>query len=198
MTIPELLDASRVFALRQAVVATLAPLFPGCEVKSHPGRLDMDDVTGERSPFATPSLNVGVTRLQAAEGRMSGHRELPLELGVYVVTADQAVPGRGLVTRDELGLALCDGVLAALEDPDRARWGLADIAPAEDAAAAPLFTSVADGKGTAFYAVTWRQVLYTLGHPILDLDSAVDGDAAVTALLPGDPGWTPPALGAAP
>lgn len=191
MTLVELLDASRVFALRTAIVDTLAPLFPGCEVKSHPGRLDADDVVGDTVAFATPSLMVGVIRVERAEGRMSGYRDVPVEVAVYVVTTDLAVPPRGLVQRDELALALCDGVLVVVENHDTARWGLADIAPPENAAAAPLFTSLARERGTVFYAVTWRQMLYTLGIPILDLDSTVE-DAAVTVRLPGDPGWTPP------
>lgn len=193
-TLEQLLAASRVFAFREAIVATLRPLFVGCEVKSHLGRLDMQDVEAEQSPFVAPSLNVAVTRVPTALGRLSGYRDQPVEVAIYVVTADQAVGRRGLVLRDELALAVTDGVLAVLEDVELSRWGLADIDPPEDASAQPLFTAKSWDRGTVFHAVTWRQTLYTLGKPILDLDSAVDGAADVRALLPGDPGWTPPGV----
>ena len=42
MTLAELLAASRAFACREAIVATLARLLPAVEVKSLPGRIGMD------------------------------------------------------------------------------------------------------------------------------------------------------------
>ena len=120
---------------------------------------------------------------------MSGHRDVPVEIAVYVVTADQAIGERGLVTRDEIGIALCDAVLALVENPTIAHWGLPDIAPPEKAAATPLFTAKSLDKGSAFYGVSWTQTLYTLGHPFADFDLAVPAGAAGSVLLPGDPGW---------
>lgn len=182
-----LLDASRLFALRSAIIVALGARFSGVEVKSHPGRLDGDDVAGERSFFITPSLNVAVVRILAADGRLSGLRDVPVEIAVYVVTADQVVGDRGMVTRDELGLALCDGVLALVEDPAFSRWGLADIAPPELASAGPVFTALSNEKGTAFYAVTWRQTLYALGHPFRPMEGPPPTGFAPYAVLPGDP-----------
>lgn len=195
LSLAALLEASRLFELRTAIVGACAARFAGVEVKSHPGRLDGDDIAGERNPFVTPSLNVAVVRVQGAEGRLSGHRDVPVEIAIYVVTADQAVGEHGLVTRDELGLALCDGVLALVEDPDVARWGLTDIAPPELASAGPVFTALSNEKGTAFYAVTWRQTLYTLGHPFRPMEGAPPAGFSPYVYLPGDP---PPPPGDAP
>jgi hypothetical protein len=79
MTLSQLLAASRVFDLREAAVATLKPLFPDCEVRAHLGRLDMADVeTGET--YSAPSMHIGVTRQPSPEHRMSGLRDVRVEL----------------------------------------------------------------------------------------------------------------------
>jgi hypothetical protein len=162
MPLAGLLAASRVFALREAVVATLQPLFPDVTVKPHLARLDMADVeTGES--FSVPSLNIGVIRLHPAEQRLNGTRDVPVELAGYIVTGDQVVDGRGAM-RDEVALALCDGFLSVLEDAEVARWGLDDIGSVIDAEARPLFTARSNDKGLAYFVVTWKQTIYTLGE----------------------------------
>jgi hypothetical protein len=89
-----------------------------------------------------------------------------------------------------LGLALCDGIVAVLEDPAISRWGLADIEPAEDVDARPLFTAESAGKALSYYVVGWKQTLYSVGTPFMDMDSAAVDNVRV--LLPGDPSWVPP------
>lgn len=186
-SLADLLAASRVFALREAVVATLKAALPvpPCEVKAHPGRLDMKDVE-EGTMFSPPAVHIGVTRIDPAEGRMSGYRDVPVEVSAYVVTADTVIGDRA-VHRDELALALQDAVLSLVEDPGVARWGLADIDLPENATAYPLFTAQSFDRGTAYYAVTWRQTLYSLGRPILDFEAPVPPDAAGTVVFPAEP-----------
>lgn len=197
MTLAQRLAASRVYAARQAAVATLKPLFPDCTVKEHLGRLDIADVeTGDS--FATPSINIGVVRVHPAGGRMSGYRDVPVEFAAYVVTTDQPVAGGPTSLRDEIALALIDGVLAVLEDPHLSRWGLADIDPADNADARPLFTAKSNDKGMAYFVVDWRNTLYTLGDPFMDMESPVPAGLAPPVVLPGDPGWTPPTPPVAP
>lgn len=187
-TLLELLAASRLFAFRTAVVDTLATVFPECEVKAHPGKLDIGDVDA-KDIFRAPALAVAITRQPAADGRMSGTRDTPVDVTVYVVVEDLALgdPPR-LVTRDELGLALCDGMLAFLAMP-AARWGLADIDFPSEAVAQPVFTALSFERGTAYYAVTWRQTLYGLGEPIWDMDSPTPPAFAPKTILPGDPDY---------
>lgn len=201
-TLTQILDASRIYALRSAIIATLAANMP-CTVEAHPGRLDMDDVLGETRLFATPSLNVAVTRIEPAEGRSSGLRDVPVQVAVYIVTADQALGDRGLVKRDELALALSDALLVLIENDDITRWGLqpgadgsgADIGPPEGVEAMPLFTSKAQERGAAYYAVTWRQVLYSIGTQIWDFETPVPAGYAPQADFqdaPAAPQGVPP------
>ena len=191
-TLAALLGASRAFAYRTAVLKGLATAFPDIAVKALPALIDIADLD-KADLFAAPAFGVAVSRIRPAEGRMSGQRDVPVEVVVYVVVEDRQVAGK-LVYRDELGLALCDGVLGLLETP-AARWGLDEIGMPEDAAARPVLSVMTENRGTAYFAVTWWQVLYGQGQPFMDMDSLVPADAKVTAILPGDPDWVPPAIG---
>ncbi|MBX3506841.1 MAG: hypothetical protein KF895_15280 [Parvibaculum sp.] len=193
------LATSRVHALKMAIVATLQGLYPECEVKAHPGRLDIADIV-EKDMFRAPALAVAVTRLRPPERRLSGTRDLTVELAVYVVVEDGPIIGANgepqLVYRDEIGAALCDGLLQDLDfNPQFAaedaridtRWGLEDISVPEQPEAKPLFTAVSFERGTAYYVVTWNQTLIGLDDPFMDMESPVPDDFEVTVVLPGDP-----------
>ncbi len=191
-TLPQLLSASRAFALRQAVVETIRTAFPEVEVKSLPGRISVDDLDN-KDLFRPPSIGIAVVRIRPAEGRMSGERDVPVEVVAYVVTEDGPWgEGNRLVYRDELGLALCDGVLALLERVELARWGLSDIGMPEDAAAVALVSVTSEQRSTAYFSVSWWQMLYGQGSPFIDMDGPVPAGATARAILPGDPEWTPP------
>ncbi len=196
-SLAELLGASRVFAFRTAVVNTLTAAFPEVEVKALPARLQIEDLDKEEM-FSPPAMAVAVTRIRPAEARMSGLRDVPVEVVVYLIVEDRPVGDR-LAYRDEIGLALCDGLLALLELPEAARWGLADIGMPEDAEAKPVLSVMTETRGTAYFVAGWWQKLYGQGQPFMDMDSPVPADATGRVLLPGDPGWTPPAdLGGTP
>jgi hypothetical protein len=194
-TVLELLEASRVFELREALVAVCTAAFPECEVKAHPGRLDIGDLD-KKDLFRAPSLAIAAIRLRPPDGRSSGLRDLTVEVAVYIVVEDMALgaPPRAF-KRDEIGLALCDGVLALLDDESRARWGLADIGFPEEAQAQPLFTVLSFEQGTAYYAVTWRQTLYGLGSPFIPMEGPDPAPIDPITWLPGDPGYPPPEPG---
>ncbi|MCF4125042.1 hypothetical protein [Methylobacterium sp. SyP6R] len=192
MGLPELLAASRAFACRDAIVATLARLLPAVEVKSLPGRISIDDLDN-KDMFRPPSIGVAAVRIRPADGRMSGLRDVPVEIVAYVVTEDGPYgEGGRLVYRDELGLALCDGLLALTELPEVARWGLTDIGMPEGAEARSLISVSTEERATAYHSVTWWQMLYGQGVPFMDMDSPVPAGATARAILPGDPDWTPP------
>lgn len=97
--------------------------------------------------------------------------------------------------KDELGLALCDGLLALVETP-AARWGLTEIGMPEDAEARAIVNYVTETRATAYFAVTWWQMLYAQGVPFMDMDGPVPAGLTGRAVLPGDPGWHPSAPGA--
>lgn len=191
-TLPELLSASRAFALREAVVETVGNAFPAVEVKSLPGRISIDDLD-DKELFRPPSIGIAAVRIRPAEGRLSGQRDVPVEVVAYVVTEDGPWgENNRLVYRDELGLALCDGVLALLEQVELARWGLTDIGMPEDAAAVALVSVSTEQRNTAYFSVSWWQMLYGQGNPFLDMEGPVPAGGAVRTILPGDPDWTPP------
>lgn len=187
-TLSELLTASRAFAFREGVVKTLAAAFPEIEVKALPARLQIEDLD-KADMFSPPAMRVAVTRIRPAEHRMSGERDVPVEVVVYVIVEDRLVAER-LAFRDEIGLALCDGVLALLETP-AARWGLTDIGMPEEAEAKPVLSVMTENRGTAYFVAGWWQKLYAQGQPFMDMQTPVPGGIPNRTLLPGDPGWTP-------
>lgn len=185
----DLLATSRAFAFREGVLKTLAAAFPEVEVKALPGRLQVEDLD-KADMFSPPAMRVTVARIRPAEHRMSGERDVPVEVMVWIIVEDRVVANR-LAYRDEIGLALCDGVLALLETP-AGRWGLDDIGMPEDAEAKPVLSVMTESRGTAYFVAGWWQKLYGQGQPFMDMDSVVPADATARAILPGDPGWVPP------
>lgn len=192
-TLVELLATSRAFACRAAIVETLKAAFPEVEVKPLPGMLDIADFD-RADLFAPPAFGVAVTRIRPAEARMSGLRDVPVQIAVYVVVEDRLVGDR-MAWKDELGLALCDGLLAMVETP-AARWSLTEIGMPEDAEARAIVNYVTENRATAYFAVTWWQMLYAQGVPFMDMDGPVPADMTGRVVLPGDPDWRPPTPGA--
>lgn len=155
----QILQAARIFALREAIVAGVKPLFADIEVKPHPGKLDISDVVA-KDVFAPPSIAIATTRVKP-EGRLSGADDFTVSVTAYVVCEDMMVAG-ARVERDEMAIAICEALLVALTNDDATRWGLEGVGPAEDAEAAPLFTAKSFTQGVVYYAVTWKQTLYAV------------------------------------
>ncbi|MFT4099039.1 MAG: hypothetical protein QM651_18105 [Rhodoblastus sp.] len=162
--LPEILAASRLFALRAAVVAQLKALVPDVEIKSHPGKIDMSDVI-EQDVFATPSIVIALTHFRP-DSRLSDAPDLVAKFVAYVVVENMTIDGK-LVYADEIGPAVCDAIACFLAraTPDT-QWGLTDIGTPEDVEAQPVFTAKSFAKGVCFYAVSWKQTLYACGEPL--------------------------------
>jgi hypothetical protein len=177
-TIAERLAGSRLVGFLPAIEAALKPLFPGVTVRSHPGRIDVSDLI-EKDIFLPPMIAVALTRWRGPVG-VGGDWTLALECAAYVVTEDMAIAGRA-TPRQEVAFALSHGLIAVLADWETARWGLSSITAPEDAEVRPLFTSETFAKGSAFYAVTWKQSLIGLGPDplarvlVTDVESGWDG-----------------------
>lgn len=170
MKLDEILSASRVHEYATAVVATLAERYPEIEVKRHPGKLDIADVVAENI-FRTPSIAVAMTRL-LAEQRGSGAEDVTVDVVAYVIVEDKLMgEARGVVYRDELGWAICQAMLGLLNESVAPRWGLNDISAPDHADAKPIFTSKSFARGTAYYAVTWKQTLLATTPTIWDMGS---------------------------
>ena len=166
IALADLLSASRIIAVRDAVVMTLAARFPEVQVKAHPGKLDMADVLAAGT-FTAPSIHVALARLKNEE-RSSGAQDLPVHFRAYVVAEQKMVAGSA-VPADEIGYALMLGLLDALELPDVSRWGVENISCPEGAEGEPLFTLKIFEKGTVYYVVTWRQTLLYEGVELANL-----------------------------
>jgi hypothetical protein len=166
LTLKELVAVSQIQNLQDAIVATLTMLLPDLDVKSHPGKLDLNDVV-DKDMFRAPALAVAITR-QVEHDRLSQSRDVKVDIAIYVIVEDAliGVPPR-MVKRDELGHAICDALTALLNNRSSSRWNYqaARLDFPCDVEAKPLFTSTAFENGTAFYAVTFTQTLYNLDLP---------------------------------
>lgn len=179
-TLAARIQEARLAQLLPAIEGTLKPLFPDVSVKSLAGKIDMSDVI-EGSVWQPPVIAVALTRWRAPVG-VGGGYQVPVDLAAYVVTEDMAI-GALATRRETAAHALTMGVLEILADLDVPRWGLINITSPEEAEARPVFTAAAYAKGTAYYAVTWRQSLISLGSdplarvPYTDVESVEDGEA---------------------
>jgi len=163
LTRAQLIANARVFALREAIVDELAPLFADIKVLAHPGKIDIADAVA-KGTFPAPCIAVAATRVKP-EGRVSGAEDFVVSLAAYVV-ADAVLVDNRRVEGDEMALAISQAVLGALADDAIAHWGLDDIGLPEDAESGPLFTVKNITQGTVYYAVTWKQTLYRVTPPI--------------------------------
>lgn len=160
MTRAEIVVAARVFALRTAIVDSLATALPEVTLRAHPGKVDIADMLA-KDVFVTPSINVAVTRASCDE-RLSQADDLGLEIAFYLVADNQMIGGR-LVTGDEFALALMEWCVKALADDAFTRWGLDEtISCADEVKGSPLLTVKSLERGAVYYAVTFRQTLYAL------------------------------------
>ncbi|KZM49453.1 hypothetical protein [Labrenzia sp. OB1] len=164
-----LIEADPVSLAALAISSVLEEQLQGVAVRSHPGKLDIYDVVS-RDLVKSPGIALGWTQIRAMR-QTAGHYCLPVEFAAYVVVEDLADRQRGRrFPRERVAHAIGTRLLAILNDPDLADWGLANIGlPESDPAPVfrPMFTATAYQKGTAYYAVTWTQELVGLGPDFL-------------------------------
>ncbi|MBT9293336.1 hypothetical protein [Prosthecodimorpha staleyi] len=168
VSLADLVAADPLGTLKAAIVARLATLITGIAVASHPGRLDISEVT-ERAIVQAPGIAVGWSRIRGAQ-MLDGSVHLPIDWVAYLVVADKAI-GTRAVDRERIGLALGRRLLQILPDRDAATWGLTGVTPpAVDPGPEfrPLFTVSDAAKGAAYYAVTWTQSLIDQGTGLFD------------------------------
>jgi len=168
-----LLDAEPITTLSLAARSVFDTQIGGVSVVSHPGKLDIYDVM-TRDLVRAPGIALGWTQIKATR-ETAGHYCLPVEFAAYIVVEDYADRTRGRrIPREQVALAIGTRLLAILNDPDLADWGLADVnLPLADPAPEfrPMFTATAYQKGTAYYAVTWTQEIVDLGPDFLGGDT---------------------------
>lgn len=168
-TLSDLIAQDPVTPLRDAIRDSLDTLFIGVTVKAHHGKLDIYDVV-KREVVQAPGIALGWTRIKSPRD-VSGAYALPVEFAAYIVaedTADKATRKR--ISREAVAHAIGARLLAILQDPDMAGWGLQNVSlPDGDPGPElkPIFTATAYEKGTAYYAVTWTQTIIDQGLDFL-------------------------------
>lgn len=191
LTIAQRLAAARLGLLPDAISATLRPLYPDVTVRTHPGRIDVADIIAG-DIFLPPMIAVAVTEF-SGDGQVPGQMDVVADCAAYIVTEEMALAGRA-VGRDQVGLAIALGMLEILNDLDLPRWGMTNITPPRDPRGRALFSALSYEKGTAYYSVTWKQVLFAEGEPMPGpvptetLETVEDGDIIVVWPTPDDEG----------
>ena len=166
-TLAEMLASTRIEGLRDAVVSELKRLLKGVTVKSHPGKLDMNDVLS-KAVVSAPGVAVGWSRLRGTRD-LDGSYAVPVDFIAYIVTEDGPLPGANpprLLGRDVLAMAIGAQILRILADPDTASWGMTGLsapAPEPEPEMRPVFTMKTAENGTALFVVTWTQMLVDEG-----------------------------------
>lgn len=166
-SLAELMTADPVTPLRDAIAEKLAELFPGVTVKSHIGKLDIYDVV-KRDLVRAPGIAVGWTAIKSPR-EVSGAYCMPVNLAAYIVTEDKSINNRR-VDRAEIAHAIGTRLLDILHDPDIAGWGVDNTGLPEGNPSPelkPIFTATSYEKGTAYYAVTWTQMIADRGPNFL-------------------------------
>lgn len=178
-SLQERLSEGRLTALLPAIESTLKTHFPGVEVRSLAGKIDMSDVL-EGAVIQPPAIAVALVRWRAP-GDVGARCPLDLDLAAYVITEETVLAARS-ERREVVAWAISEGLLEILADLDVARWGMKAITSPDAAEARPLFTAETYARGTAYYAVTWKQRLLPSAEGPLErmayseVESVQDGD----------------------
>ena len=196
LTLTQIVAFSKIHALQTAIVKTLETLFPDINVKSHPGKLDIEDIVA-KDVFNAPALAIAIIR-QTEHGRLSASRDVTVSVSIFVIVEDMAIGEPPLaVYKDELGHGICDALTCLLNGRDSSRWGYqdSDIAFPADVKAMPIFTIASADRAAAIYAVTFEQTLHNLDLP---WDAEPDAGLHLAPPPPFTVLYDPPLLGAAP
>ncbi|MCO5059638.1 MAG: hypothetical protein M9905_17510 [Rhizobiaceae bacterium] len=165
-TLARLLACDPLAPVQSAIVTTLTTLLPGVRVVAHPGRVDLSELLA-KSVATAPGIGVGWSRVRRAM-HMDGSFGALVEWVAYVVAEARVVDGRR-VEKEAVGLAIGGQVLRALADDTVCFWGRAGILPPEmqpQAELKPLFTVRDMAEGTAYYTVTWTQLVADIGETL--------------------------------
>ena len=162
-TLDQLLASDPVGEMQTAIVASLKSLLPGVAVVTHPGKVDLSELVA-KTVVQSPGIGVGWSRMRAA-GLTDGSFNITVDWVAYIVAEAKSVASRR-VEKEAVALAIGTRLLAILGDIGNSNWGMEGVLPPEATPipeAKPLFTVKDASQGTAYYTVTWAQVLVDLG-----------------------------------
>lgn len=175
----ELLARDPLAPVQSAIVDTLKPLLPGVSIEKHPGKVDISELV-KKSVVAAPGIGIGFSRVRESF-LIDGATCFTVDWVAYIVAEAKAVANRRR-EKEEVGLAIGARLLAILGDQETSLWGLHGIMPVEEKPPAemkPFFTIKDASQGTAYYVVTWSQVVADIGPTVFpDLIGHVSEDAS--------------------
>lgn len=176
-TLSQLLEADPIAPVQRAIVACLKTLMPGISIMLHPGKVDISELIA-KTVVKAPGVGIGWTKVKRA-GISDGHYSVTVDWIAYIV-AEAHVVGAKRVEKEAVGLAIGAGLLKILSDDTAWTWGAAGVTPPDGTGELkPLFTVADAAQGTAYYAITWSQIVYGLGQTHFPtVEGTVDQDHA--------------------
>jgi hypothetical protein len=185
-TLEQMLEHDPLAPVQSAIVATLRQHLAGITIEKHPGKVDISELV-KKAVVRAPGIGVGWSRVRETF-LMDGASCFAVEWVAYVVAEAKAIAGKRR-EKEEVGLAIGSHVLSILADPNVSLWGRTGVLPIEEKPGAelkPFFTIKDAEQGTAYYVVTWSQIVADLTPSIFPADiGQVSND--LTAVHYGDP-----------
>jgi hypothetical protein len=154
VSLDQLLAADPIASLQKVIVSTIKTQILGVTVINHPGKVDISELI-EKTVVPAPGISIGWTRARAA-GLSDGSYGLAVEWVAYIVAAARVV-GLKRTEKEEVGIALGARLLAILND-------LMPVSETPVPELKPIFTVKDAAQGTAYYTVTWTQVIPDVGQ----------------------------------
>ncbi|MCO5083081.1 MAG: hypothetical protein M9955_15670 [Rhizobiaceae bacterium] len=176
---------------QEAIVATLTTLLPGITIRKHPGKVDISELVNA-SVVAAPGVGLGWSQVKYA-GMADGSFCMAVGWTAYIV-AEAMVNNDRRVEKEQVGLAIGTQLIKILSDDEASFWNRTGTLPIgfnglPEPELKPFFTIRDAAKGTAYYIVTWTQIIADVGEttfptatgrvrspdePIIDYDSEAD------------------------
>lgn len=165
VSLDQLLAADPIASLQTAIVDTIKTLLTGVTIIKHPGKVDLSELI-EKTVVPAPGISIGWSRARAA-GLSDGSYGLAVDWVAYIV-AEARVVGMKRVEKEEVGIAIGARLIVILNDREASFWGRASgLLPVSETPAPelkPIFTVKDKSQGTAYYTVTWTQIIPDVGR----------------------------------
>lgn len=164
----ELLANDPLEPVQRVIVQTLSALLTDVRVVAHPGRVDLSELLA-KSVATAPGIGIGWSRVRRAM-YVDGSFGALVEWVAYIVVEAKLVSGKR-VEKEAIGLAIGGQLLRILADGEKCFWGRPGIMPPErqpEPDLKPLFTVRDAANATAYYTVTWTQIVADVGTSLFD------------------------------
>lgn len=190
-TIGQMLASNPLADTHDAIVATLRTLLPDVSIRKHPGKVDLSELVA-KSVVPAPGIGLGWSQVKYA-GMADGSFCMAVGWTAYIV-AEAMVNNDRRVEKEAVGMAIGAQLLQILGDDQAQFWNRTGILPIgfnglPEPELKPFFTVRDAAQGTAYYVVTWTQIVADVGEttfptatgrvrspdePIIDYDGEAD------------------------